>query len=150
MSEGMGRLEAIWLKTSHGGSMDSVDQAVTVEGRGLEGNADFDSRRHVTLIEREVFERLKGELSEEVEPIMRRANFLVSGIPLGDSEDRVLTVGDLRIRIRGETRPCMIMDRACPGLKDALMPNWRGGAHGSVLNDATVRVGVEVGWEEEG
>ena len=115
MNEGTGRLEAIWLKVSRGGPMDSADEAVAVEGRGLEGNADFDSRRHVTLVEKEVFEGLKSELSEDVEPSIRRANFLVSGIRLEDSEDRVLAVGDLRIRIRGETRPCMIMDQACPG-----------------------------------
>ena len=148
MSEAMGKLEAIWLKTSHGGPMAPVDAAVAVEGRGLERNADFDSRRHVTLVEKEVFEGLKSELSQNVEPNMRRANFLVSGMRLEDSDDRVLTVGDLRIRIKGETRPCMIMDEACPGLKDALVPNWKGGAYGSVLNDATVRVGDEVSWED--
>ena len=125
--------------------MDSADEAVAVEGRGLEGNADFDSRRHVTLVEKEVFEGLKSELSEDVEPSIRRANFLVSGIRLEDSEDRVLAVGDLRIRIRGETRPCMIMDQACPGRGT----NWRGGAHGSVLNGAAVRIGDEVSWEDD-
>ena len=149
MNEGTGRLEAIWLKASHGGPMDSVDEAVAIEGRGLEGNADYDSWRHVTLVEKEVFEGLKSELSQDVEPSMRRANFLVSGIRLEDSEDRVLAVGDLRIRIKGETRPCMIMDQACPGLKDALVPNWRGGAHGSVLNGAAVRIGDEVSWEDD-
>ena len=149
MIEGTGRLETIWLKVSRGGPMDSVDEAVAVDGRGLEENADFDSQRHVTLIEEEVFEGLKSELSEDVEPSMRRANFLLSGIRLEDTVDPVLVVGDLRIRIRGETRPCMIMDQACLGLKDALAPDWRGGAHGSVLNDATVRIGDEVSWEDD-
>ncbi len=150
MSDGTGRVEAIWLKTEHGGRMAAVDEVNGVEGRGLVGNADFDSRRHVTVIEQEVFESLKGELSPDVEPSMRRANFLVSGIRLEETKDRVLVLGDLRIRIRGETRPCMIMDQACQGLKDALAPDWRGGAHGGVMNDATVRVGDEVRWEDEG
>ena len=150
MSDGAGKLEAIWLKSTRAGPMNAVDDAVAVEGRGLEGNADFDRRRHVTLIEAEVFEGLEGELNENVEPSMRRANFLLSGIRLEETADRVLVVGDLRIRIRGETRPCMIVDQACPGLKDALEHHWRGGAHGSVLNDATVRIGDQVGWEREG
>ena len=150
MTDEAGRIEGIWLKTSHGGPMDTVEEVVAVEGRGLEGNADLDGQRHVTLIEKEVFETLADELSDDVEPSMRRANFLLSGIRLEDSKHQVLALGDLRIRIRGETRPCAIMDRECEGLKDALSPHWRGGAHGGVLNDATVRVGDAVRWEDEG
>ena len=130
--------------------MDPVDEAVAVQGRGLEGGADFGSQRHVTLIEREVFDRLKGELDACVDPVMRRANLLVSGIRLKDTRDRTLAVGDLRIHIHGETRPCGQMDEACRGLMDALDLHWGGGAHGSVVNDATIAVGDDVRWEESG
>ena len=143
----MGRLDAIWLKRARGGPMDSVDQAVAVEGRGLEGGADFDRDRQVTLVEREIFDRVKGQLDDSVEPVMRRANLMVSGIRLEGTGDQTLAVGDLRIRVRGETRPCGRMDEACEELMDALDPNWGGGAHGSVLNDATITVGDEVRWE---
>jgi MOSC domain-containing protein YiiM len=130
--------------------MDSVDEAVAVEGRGLEGGADFDRDRQVTLIEREVFERLKAEVDDSVEPVMRRANLLVSGIRLEDTRNRMLAVGDLRIHIHGETRPCGRMEEACEGLMDGLDPHWGGGAHGSVVNDATIAVGNDVRWEESG
>ncbi len=130
--------------------MDPVDEAVAVEGRGLEGGADFDGYRHVTLIEREVFDRLKAEVDDSMEPVMRRANLLVSGIRLEDTGGQTLSVGDLRIHIRGETRPCGQMDEACEGLMDALDPHWGGGAHGSVVNDAIIAVGDEVRWEESG
>ncbi len=146
----MGRLEAIWLKRARGGPMDPVDEALAVEGQGLEGGADFGSARHVTLIEREVFERLKAEWDDSVEPVMRRANLMVSGVRLENTSDRTLVVGDLRIHIRGETRPCGVMDEACSGLMGALDPHWGGGAHGSVVNDATIAVGDEVRWEESG
>ncbi len=146
----MGKLEAIWLKRTRGGPMDPVDEAVAVAGRGLEGGVDFDSDRHVTLIEREVFDRLRGSLDDSVEPAMRRANLLVSGIRLEHARDRMLAVGDLRIHIRGETRPCGQMEEACEGLLDALDSHWRGGAHGRVVNDATIAVGDEVRWEESG
>ena len=126
--------------------MDPVDEAVAVEGRGLEGGVDFDGHRQVTLIEREVFDRLKAEIYSSMEPVMRRANLLVSGIRLEDTRDRTLAVGDLRIHIHGETRPCEQMDAACEGLTDALDPHWGGGAHGSVVNDATIAVGDEVLW----
>jgi len=144
----MGSLEAIWLKRAHRGPMDPVDEAVAVEGRGLEGGADFDGERHVTLIEREVFDRLKAELDPSVQPIMRRANLLFSGISLEDTRGRTLAVGDLRIRINSETRPCGRMDEALAGLREALSPHWRAGAHGSVLNNATIAVGDEVRWDE--
>jgi len=146
----MGVLEAIWLKRARGGPMDPVDEAVVVEGRGLEGGADFDRDRQVTLIEREVFERLKAEVDDSVEPVMRRANLLVSGIRLEDTRNRTLAVGDLRIHIHGETRPCGRMEEACEGLMDALDPHWGGGAHGSMVNDATIAVGNDVRWEESG
>ncbi len=144
----MGKLEAIWLKRVPGGPMDPVDEAVAVEGRGLEGGADFDRDRHVTLIEREVFDRLKAEVDDSIQPVMRRANLLVSGIRLESTGDRMLAVGDLRIHIRGETRPCERMEEACEGLRDALEPHWGGGAHGSVMNNTTIAVGDEVRWEE--
>ena len=128
--------------------MDPVDEAVAVQGRGLEGGADFDRDRQVTLIEREVFDRLKAEIDDSMEPVMRRANLLVSGIRLEGTRDRTLAVGDLRIHIHGETRPCGRMDEACEGLMAALDPHWGGGAHGSVVNDATITVGDQVRWEE--
>ena len=137
----MGKLEAIWLKRARGGPMDPVDEAVAVEGRGLNGGADFDSHRQVTLIEREVFDRLSATLDDSVEPVMRRANLMVSGIRLEGTHARTLAVGDLRIHIHGETRPCSRMDDAYEGLKKALEPNWGGGVHGSVVNDATIAVG---------
>ena len=128
--------------------MDPVDEAVAVEGRGLEDGADFDRDRQVTLIEREVFDRIKAEVDDSVEPVMRRANLLVSGIRLEDTRDRTLVVGDLRIHIRGETRACGRIEEACEGLMDALDPHWGGGAHGSVVNDAIISVGDDVRWEE--
>ena len=126
--------------------MDPVDEAVAIEGRGLEGGADFDRERHVTVIEQEVFDRLAAEFDDAVEPVMRRANLMVSGIRLEDTRGRTLAVGDLRILISGETRPCGRMDEACQGLRAALASHWGGGVHGSVMNDATITRGDEVRW----
>ena len=102
---------------------------------------------YTRVVDKEVFDILKNELSDNVDPSMRRANFLLSGIRLQDSKNRILIVGDLRIQIQGETKPCIVMDQSFSGLKDALIPNWMGGAYGRVLNGATVRVGDHVSWE---
>ena len=148
MEESMGRLEAIWIKRAHGGPMDSVQSTVAVENAGLDGNADQGGWRQVTLIEKEVFDRISEARGEVVDPSARRANFLLSGIRLEETRDRVLCVGDLRIEIRGMTRPCEVMNAQHEGLREDLDPHWGAGAFGVVLGDANVSVGDGVSWEE--
>ncbi|HEX9729776.1 MAG TPA: MOSC domain-containing protein [Gemmatimonadales bacterium] len=143
-----GRLEAIWIKRAKRGQMDPVNHATLVGDRGLVGNADQGGRRQVTLIEREVFDALRVSLSPTLDPSARRANLMLSGIRLKDTRDRTLRIGATRVRIHGETRPCHIMDEACPGLRDALGPDWRGGAFGVILDDGDIAVGDVVRWVE--
>ena len=146
-----GKVEAIWRKRARGGVMDSSDQATFVEGEGIVGDANFGATRHVTVIEKEVFDRIASELPE-LDLKMRRANLMVSGIRLEDSRDKVLTIGDVKICLRGETRPCELMDEQCPGLREALDLHWDGGAHGSVIQGGEIRVGdlatIEAGGPE--
>ncbi len=47
----MSEIISIWIKRAHGESMDSVDEAELVEGRGLAGNADQGGWRQITVIE---------------------------------------------------------------------------------------------------
>jgi len=143
----VGQLEAIWIKRAHRGRMDSVETGTLVAGRGLAGNADQERRRQVTLIEREVWERLMVEVGGSITPAARRANLLVSGIELAESRDRVLRVSGCRLRVRGETRPCERMDEALPGLREAMARNWSGGVFAEVLDDGEIAVGDEVEWE---
>ena len=139
-----GRLEAIWIKRAHRGPMDSTPMATLVAGRGLAGNADQGRRRQVTIIEREVWERLMQETGGAVSPSARRANLMVSGAPLASGRGRVLQIGGCRIRILGETKPCEQMEEALPGLSAAMFLDWKGGAFGEVLDDGLIRVGDPV------
>ena len=143
-----GRVEAIWVKRVTRGPMTEVETASLVAGQGIDGNANQGGRRQVTLISKEAWARAEAELGTQVEPASRRANVLLSGIDLEDTRDRVIRVGDCRIHIRGETRPCTLMDDAHPGLRDALDPEWRGGAFGVVLDDGRISVGDTVAWTE--
>lgn len=144
-----GRLEAIWLKRERGGTMDAVAEVTAQVGGGLAGDANFGrTRRQVTLIEKEVFDALKDEFGSLVDPALRRANLMVSGVRLADTRDRKLRIGDCLLQVRGETRPCTLMEDQLTGLRDALDPGWRGGVFCTVLSDARIQVGDEVRWED--
>jgi MOSC domain-containing protein YiiM len=146
---GGGRLEGIWIKRFRGGPMDAAERARLRAGHGIEGNANQGGKRQVTLLEREVWERLMAEVGGGLDPATRRANLLVSGVPLEASRGRVLAVGAVRIRIHGETKPCNMLDDAQPGLRSAMYANWAGGAFGEVLDDGEIRVGDEVHFTED-
>ena len=143
-----GRLEAIWIKRAHGGVMDAVPQATLIEGRGLEGNVDRSRRRQVTIVAREAWAAALADLGADVGPVARRANLLISGLTLAHTRGRVLRVGDARLLVAGETRPCEQMDEAHPGLQSALARDWRGGIFAQVLRGGIVRVGDAVMWED--
>ncbi len=140
------RIEALWIKRARRGVMDPVDVATAVAGRGLAGNAGFSRFRQVTLIEREAWEACMRETGGDVPPSARRANVMVSGLPLAGSRGRVLAIGEVRLRVRGETRPCERMDEAVPGLRAVMSRDWRGGVFAEVLDDGALAVGDVVAW----
>jgi MOSC domain-containing protein YiiM len=131
--------------------MDPRETATLVPGRGLAGNANQGGRRQVTLISEESWaEALAalGDIGDGVEPAVRRANLMVSGVELAATRGKVLRVGACRLRIWSECVPCNQMDEARPGLRSALRPHWRGGACAEVLEGGEIRVGDAIAWEE--
>src|SRR5918995_4259464 len=130
----MGRLERIWIKRGSGAPMDDVLTAQLVAGRGIVGNANQGGKRQVTLLSSESWNDLTAELMAP-DPSVRRANLLVSEIDFRNARGKTLRIGNVRIRIYGETRPCYQMDEAIPGLRKAIGVPWGGGAFGEVLDD---------------
>jgi MOSC domain-containing protein YiiM len=143
-----GHIEALWLKRAKRGPMDAVQQAELQVGKGLVGNANQGGRRQVTLLDAAAWERVMQELGASLDPSVRRANILLRGVDLANSRRRVLRLGDCRIRIFNETKPCERMDETLPGLLDALYPNWLAGAFGEVIEGGMVQVGDVARWED--
>jgi MOSC domain-containing protein YiiM len=148
-SAGGGRVEGLWTKRAHRGVMDPRREATFVAGKGIDGNTCRSSTRQVTIIAQEQWHAMMDALGAAVDPSARRANVMVRGIDLANSRGRVLRIGGVRVRIRGETRPCERMDEALPGLHAAMDPEWRGGAFGEVLDDGLVTIGDAVAWEPD-
>lgn len=150
--DAVGVLRALWIKRMRRGPMDAVDRAVLVADRGIEGNANQNGRRQVTIIEEEVWQQLMARLGGTLDPSSRRANVMISGLRLAGSRDRLLRIGECVIDIRGETRPCERMDEALPGLREAMKPDWAGGVFGTIVRGGVIRVGDPVrfdGWAAE-
>jgi MOSC domain-containing protein YiiM len=115
----------------------------------LVNNANQGGKRQVTIISHEVWEDRTAQLGVELDPSERRANLMVGGdIDLADSRHKVLRIGDCRVRIYGETKPCEMLDEAAPGLQEMLRNNWGGGAFAEVLDDGPIAVGDTVEWIE--
>lgn len=113
-TEPSGVLRAIWIKRMRLGPMDPVAEATLVENRGIVGNANQNGRRQVTIIEEEVWQRLMRETGGDLDPSSRRANLMITGVPLANSRDQLVRIGECVIDIRGETRPCERMDERSP------------------------------------
>ena len=140
----MGKLEAIWIKRARRGRMDLVARAELVAGKGIVGNANQGGRRQVTIIEREVWLERTSAAGAELDPSTRRANLMISGLPLARSRGKTLRIGECILEIAGETKPCERMEEAAPGLRQAMYHDWGGGAFAMVVKGGTIKVGDDV------
>ncbi len=140
------RLEQILIKRVRRGPMDSAQSARLVAGCGIDGNANQGGKRQVTLLETEIWQAALDALGAQLPAAARRANLVLSGFPLAKTRGKILAIGDCRIRIYGETKPCRLMNEILPGLEAALYPDWRGGAFGEIVEGGTMQVGDVPHW----
>ena len=127
--------------------MDPVDAAL-LDDNGIAGNANRGGRRQITIIARERWVELMRNLGADLPPSTRRANLMVSGLDLQDSRGRILRVGNTRLMINGETRPCEQMDAAHAGLQALMRERWGGGVFAAAIDGGELRVGDAVEWEK--
>jgi MOSC domain-containing protein YiiM len=144
----VGVIAAIWIKRFRGGPMDPAESAQLVAGRGIAGNANQGGKRQVTMIDEAAWRAATDVVGAEVDPSKRRANIMLRGVDLEQSNGLFLRLGECLVRIYNETRPCEQMDDAHPGLRNALRPHWRGGAFGEIVEGGTIRVGDTAEWSD--
>ena len=142
-----GILQGIAIKAAKRAPMERLSRAqVTVKG-GVEG--DFRGRmrgRKITLLFAEDWARAVAGLDTEADWTLRRANLLVSGADNPRRKGGVLAIGPARLKITGQTTPCVRMDQQLPGLQAALAPDWRGGLTAMVAEPGEIAVGDEAWW----
>ena len=141
------KLEQIWIKRMHRGPMDSAARARVVAGKGIAGNANQGGKRQVTIVSSKHWADVTAPLGDTPDPRLRRANLLVSDVDFSNARGKILRIGDVRVRINGETRPCEQMEAAAPGLREAMSVPWGGGAFGEVLDDGEIAIGDAVSLE---
>ena len=102
-------------------------------------------KRQITLLALESWKAAEATLGREIDWTTRRANILVDGIDLASLiYGGQLQLGECTVEVLGETFPCDLMDQLEPGLKDALLPQVRGGVYGAIVTEGTVSIGDRV------
>lgn len=108
---------------------------------------DFRGRpgdRQVTVLSRESWDEACAQLCVNLHWTTRRVNLLIEEVSLVNTTGHYLQTGDVILEITGETKPCARMDEAMKGLKDALVPYWRGGITCRVIKEGKIYLGKEV------
>ncbi len=140
----VGVILGIAYRAADGDPMQEAQECNVLAGRGIDSENRQPGTREVTLLSNESWVNTCEEVGAVLWWTIRRANFLVEGVDLGATIGRTMAIGEVRIRVHGETKPCGLMDRQHEGLRRALAPACRGGVHGEVITGGTVRVGDAV------
>ncbi len=139
--EMVGRVGGIALRSFKRGPMREIERTTITSAGGLDGDLDATRVRAVTFLASGQWGDVTRELAVDLPWHTRRANVLVECDTLLHLIGHEIRIGDARIRIHAETRPCELMDELHPGLRAALEPDGRGGVYGGVVEDGAIAVG---------
>lgn len=142
MSEQLvGTIVGIAIRSAKNGPMKEISEAAAVSRGGIEGDLPSSLARGITLISSVQWQQVIGQLGQELPWHARRANVLVDTPELGNLIGRKILLGGVEMEVEGETEPCGLMDQICPGLREVLIPDCRGGVHGSVVLGGRIKKG---------
>lgn len=137
-----GTILAIARRDRTRGPMETLEHASITVAAGVDGDVRGQLRgRQVTVLTREGWDAACNALGKPLPWTTRRANILVEGLALPQEAGATIRIGDVALRITGETDPCSRMEEQAAGLRDALAPDWRGGVTCEVTHGGEIAVG---------
>jgi MOSC domain-containing protein YiiM len=125
--------------------MELLSDARVSREAGIDGDhrGTMESRQ-VTILAEPGWRAACAELGADLEWTTRRANLIVAGIDLENTQGARIRVGDVVLEITDELGPCRRMEEARAGLRKALTPEWRGGVSCRVIAGGSIRIGDPV------
>ncbi len=140
-----GELLGIARRSKPREAMETVNEVLVTIEAGVEGDCHGNvPDRQVTVISADSWRDACQDLGMEVPWTKRRANLVLGGIDLRDTEGAVISVADVLLEIAGENPPCRVMDIQQAGLRKVLEPDWRAGVSCRVLAGGKIKVGDAV------
>lgn len=130
-----------WIRSKEAGPMSESESLTLVADQGIEGDHTFGRMRHVTLVFEDAWNAAASEIGMSVDPAGRRANLLLKGKGGLEWVGRKVRLGAALVHIRGETKPCPVMEKAAEGMQKALVPDGRAGVWGRVIEGGVIRPG---------
>lgn len=123
--------------------LDSVE--ISIENGIADDIQRNPSKRQVTILSRESWKQACEEIGIDALWITRRANLLIKGFEFSSLDlGKTVRIGEVTLKITGETEPCYRMDEQYEGLTSALKPNFRSGVFCQVVKGGLVSVGDKV------
>lgn len=139
-----GTIVAIAYRPNVGDPMIEIDRAAVSVGKGLDLEPSHKGKRGVTLLSRQSWNDVCRELKADIPWHTRRANVLIDGLDLERLVGHSLQIGDVRLQVHGETQPCSLMDKLHFGLREILIPKYRGGVHAEVITAGELKTGNKI------
>ena len=123
---------------------------VTIDD-GLDGDARGRKRgRQVTILFEEDWQDAVAETGAPLDWTERRANFHVRGMRSPREDGGIFNIGTAQLKVVMETDPCDLMESKRVGLRQAMMPDWRGGVCCEVIAGGDVSIGDAVTYQPKG
>lgn len=154
-SRHLGEVVGIYVTPTKESPMQSVTEAHAIPGKGLEGDryaagagtfspkSDRLKGYDITLIEREVLERMTLPDGTRLAPEESRRNLLTTGIDLNALVGKEFRIGSIRAFGQRLCEPCVHLQRLThPGVVVGLV--HKGGLRADVLSDGEIRIGDRV------
>jgi MOSC domain-containing protein YiiM len=148
-----GRVASLHLHPEKAGQRMTATAEFEVEvGKGIRGEPRYferkkrsgePSRRHVTLIEREIVAQHAEALKTDITPGLVKSNIETIGVDLISLIGKKVQIGDAILNFYEPRLPCDQMDRIIPGLR-LRMCDKRQGVIAEVIKSGHIKIGDEL------